>query len=130
MKRNIQDAQFNEVIALPAAGSTANSASIDMVEAGGLEESELLVGHPVLPVLVDAKTVTIKIQDSADDSTFADIVGLSTLVTTGAGGSGAAANSRAVRLPSTTRQFVRISTIVLAAGGDNTAVEAFLQLRF
>lgn len=124
--RNLQDAQLIKTIALPAAAATANSASLDIGTGPHACCIELRINIPALPALVDAKTITVKLQDSADNITFADIEELASLVITGAGGVGAAAVEREVRLPSSTNRYVRLTVIALAAAGDNTAVSASL----
>lgn len=122
--RAIKDTRLQVVKALPAAAANNDSDSIDLgqVLGGNIEGIELEISVPALPDLVEAKTVTITIQDSADDSSFATLAGLSTLVITGGTGGGAAATSRVVRLPRITRRYVRFNSAVLTAGGDNTGV--------
>lgn len=120
--RNITDALLTKTTALPAAAATANGESIDLGQAGdaSIESIEVQVAIPALANLADTKSATLTIQDSADDSTFAAVTGLSTLAVTGAGGAGAAASSRKVKLPSTVRRYIRASVAVDASGGDNT----------
>jgi hypothetical protein len=47
-----------------------------------------------------------------------------TLTVTGSGGTGAAASSLTVRLPSSARRYLRLSVVESSAGGDNSAVSA------
>ena len=118
-----KDAQLIKTVAFPAAAASANTASIDLVAASPFpltKDFELELSVPALPNLVEDKTVTITVQDSADDSSFAAIGALATFVVTGGVGNGAAATSRKVTLPSTTRRYVRCNIAVLTAGGDNT----------
>jgi hypothetical protein len=49
---------------------------------------------------------------------------------TGAGGAGAAAVIRKVRLPSDVRQYIRAKVAVDAAGGNNTAKSLTMALVF
>lgn len=109
--------------ALPAAGASATSDTIDLGPNGGLHltGAQLELELPALPSLVDAKTVTLTVRDSADDSTFADVAGYGGMVVTGAGGVGAGAKTWLLRFHNHVRRYVRIKIDVLAAGGDNTA---------
>lgn len=124
------DAALTKVVNLPAAGASAYTPSINLGRTGDpiLEDVELKAILPALPDLADDKTVTVTVQDSDDDVTFAAVEELATFVVTGAGGVGAAASERVVRLPSSTKPYVRLKADVLAAGGDNTGVELTLQL--
>ena len=122
--RTIQDFDLTVTTALPAAAANADSASIDLEAIGpaALESVELEISLPATPDLTDDDTITLTIQDSADDSTFASVEELATLVVTGAGGEGAAAASRKVRLPSSTKRYINVNAAVLTGGGDNTDV--------
>ena len=89
---------------------------------------EVVVSIPATPSLADTKNITLTLQDSADNSTFAAIAAEATLVVTGAGGAGAAAASRRVKFPPTTRRYVRLSAAVDSAGGSNIAVSTTFQI--
>jgi hypothetical protein len=129
-ERKIQDALLTVTKALPAAAASNSSDSIDLGSAGPavLERVNLEISVPALPALVEDKTVTITIQDSADNSSFAAVTGLSTFVITGGVGNGAAAATRTVRLPPTTRRYINALQAVLTAGGDNTGVSVTYKL--
>jgi hypothetical protein len=119
--------------ALPAAAANNTSASIDLgVTSPGLVVSvfDVKVSVPALPALVEAKTVTIKFQDSANGTDFTDIAELASFVITGGTGNGAAATSRTVKLPPTVRRYIAINQAVLTAGGDNTGVSTTLELLY
>lgn len=125
MNRTHTDAQLTKTTALPAQTATANGASIDLgvTTAAALSEAvQLEISIPATPSLANSQTITATFQDSADNSSFAAITGLSTLVATGAGGVGSAAVSRKVPLPNATRRYVRASYAASATAGDNTAV--------
>lgn len=133
MVRSIKDALLSVTKACPAAGANNNSDSIDLgsVTAEAAPESfDVLITAPALPALVDAKNATITLQDSADNAAFAAIPGLATFVRTGAGGAGAAAATRQVKLPASTRRYLRFNNAVDAAGGDSTAKSITLDLVF
>jgi len=122
--RKIKDFNLTVTTALPAAAANADSDSIDMGSAGSaaLESIELEISIPATPDLTDDDTITLTVQDSADDSTFATVTELEPLVVTGAGGAGAAAASIKYRLPSSTRRYINVNAAVLTGGGDNTDV--------
>ena len=126
--RNLRDAAFTKTKALPAA-ATAYTDSLDLGQdkVQSLEQVELEIA---VPALVEAKTVTVSVQDSADDSTFAAVDPAITTVITGGTGGGAAAKTVRFRLPSQTRRYVRLSLVVLTGGGDNTGVSATLSALF
>ena len=121
-ERRIRDKALEVVTALPAADASADSDSLDLGAAGvaSLERAELEISIPALASLANDKDVTVTVQDSADNSSFAAVNELSTVVVTGGGGTGSDAATQKVRLPSTTRRYVRLNLAVEAAGGDNT----------
>lgn len=119
--------------ALPAAGASATSDWIDLGTATPgvtLEHVDFVMAVGATPNLADAKTVTLEIEDSADEASSALVAALDALVVTGAGGVGAAAAERRVKLPPGVRRFIRLKATVEAVGGDNTAVEAELKALF
>lgn len=130
--RNLRDLDFEVTKALPAAAATAYTDGLDLgqTKVQSLEAIEFEISLPAVPDLVDAKTITISVQDSADDSSYAAVDPAITTVITGAGGVGAAAKTVRFRLPSQTRRYVRLKTDVLTAGGDNTAKSVTLAALF
>jgi len=130
--QKLQDANLIVTRTLPAAGASNSSAAIDLATTTGgrIPRVELGLEVPATPSLVDAKTITYTIEDSANNSSFAAVADIPAIVTTGAGGVGAAAVSRRFKLPIGVRQYLRLTVAVLAAGGDNTGVTASLGLFF
>ena len=121
----IRDTNLRAVKVLPAANATNYSDPIDLLDSNpGLKmrDAQIEVALPATPSLVDAKTVTLTLQDSADGTNFTDIATLAPIVVTGASGAGAAAVTRRFKLPGDVRRYIRTKQAVLAAGGDNTAV--------
>lgn len=114
--------------ALPAAGASASTSSLQLNTGPHIEGFEIRVEIPALPSLADTKKATTTLEDSADNVTFAAIPELATIVQTGAGGAGAAAALREVRLPSSFRGYLRATVAVEAAGGDNTAKSLTLSI--
>lgn len=131
-QRTLKDLNLQAIKALPAAGATNYSAAIDTanVNPGRLYDVELLIELPATPSLVDAKTITLQVQDSADGVTFANVADIPAQVATGAGGVGAAALAYQCKLPIGLRRYVRLANTVLAAGGDSTAISSSLSFVF
>jgi len=128
---NIRDAALKVTKACPAAGANHNTDTIDLGctnPGASVESFEVEIAIPALPNLADGKTLTVKLQDSADDATFADIAELASVVVTGASSNGSAAATRTVRLPSTTKRYVQANLAVAGSGGDNTAKSVVVSL--
>ena len=118
--RQIADASLVVTTAFPAAAGTANSASIDTGSTYSQNErAEYSLTWPLLSALADTKNVIFNVQDSADNSSFANI-GITKTIT-GAGGLGTAAGEFLFRLPSTARRYIRVTAAQDAAGGNITA---------
>lgn len=124
----IPDLNMRRTRALPAAAATASSASVDLsaVEAGPLSASlmEVQIAVPALPALVEDKTVTVTLTDSADDSSYDTLATVGNMVITGGSGNGAAAKTWRLFLPPHTRRYLKLTIAVLTGGGDNTGVTA------
>jgi len=128
---NIRDAALKVTKACPAAGANHNTATIDLgcKNPGAFVESfEVEIAIPALPSLAADKTLTVKLQDSADDSTYDDVEQLASVVVTGVSTNGSAAKTVAVRLPSDVQRYVQANLAVAAAGGDNTAKSVVVSL--
>ena len=127
----LKDAQLIRQLALPAAGAAASTDPINLTQVPPHEcHFEMELTLPALPSLADGKKATVELEDSADGENFASIAALAALEVTGAGGNGSAETIRRVRLPSDTRQHVRVTATVEAAGGDNTAKSLTLAMVF
>lgn len=129
----MKDAKLIRAQALPAADAANSTASIDLGAKPWptTETVHVQVSIPATPALVEAKTITLTIEDSADDSSFAAVTGLSTLVVTGAAeAAGGAAAVRKVILPPGVRRYLRATAAVEDAGGVNTGVSYTLELIF
>lgn len=131
LTRRLADANLTKTKALPAAAAANATDSIDLGQTTlgpAADHIEVEISIPTTPALVDDKTITLTLKDSADDSTFAAIPAIATLVQTGASSAGAAAASRRFKLPPSTRRYLRLDAAVLTAGGDNTAVSYTLKV--
>ena len=127
----LKDANLIKTLALPAAGAVAHTDILDLMQ-GPYQEPhfEVELSFPALPSLADGKSATATLEDSADGVNFNAVAALEPLVVTGAGGNGSALAVRKVRIPSDTRQYLRASVAVDAAGGDNTAAKLSVALVF
>lgn len=122
--RAFKDRNTNVEKAHPAANASASTDAIDLgVNRAGvnLDEIDVRIYSEAVPNLADTKTATLTVEDSADNSSFSPIAGLSTLVQTGASSAGAAAATRTIKLPPSTRRYVRVTSAIVADGGNNTA---------
>jgi len=128
---SLKDGQLTRTKALPGAGGSASSNSIDLLAVRQEEcHFEVEVNLPALPNLAADKSITITLEDSADTMSFTTIPGLAPLKVTGAVGGGGSAASQRLRLPSVARRFIRATASVEASGGNNTAVSFSLGLVF
>lgn len=75
--------------------------------------------------LSDTKTQTYTIQDSADNSTFADVPGYPSIVVTGAGGTGGPATEKFFEWISSLRRYVRVKCVTVSTPGTITAFNYF-----
>lgn len=128
---NVRDAKLKVTKACPAAGANHNTGTIDLGcknPGASVESFEVEIAIPALPSLADGKTLTVKLQDSADKSTFADVEQLASVVVTGASSAGSAASTVVVRLPSDVKRYIQANLAVAANGGDNTAKSVVVSL--
>jgi hypothetical protein len=130
--RRLIDTRKQVVKACPGANANHNSSTIDLeqVVATGLENVMLEIVVPATLALVDAKKLTITVQDSANDSSYAAVAGLATLVITGKTGNGSDAATRVVALPPSVRRYVQLNIAVENGGGDITGTSVTASLLF
>ena len=129
--RNLTDLAKTVTKALPAAKANHNTPTIDLEQTvGGIIEGiafELAI--PATPALVEAKSITVTVQDSADDSSYAAIdPAISTTVVGAALAAGGAAKTVRFRLPPTARRYIQLNLAVENGGGDNTGVDVTFRL--
>lgn len=127
----MKDAALVQTKAFPAAAANNSTTAFDLGPVSNPghiapENVEIEIAWPALAALADSKNVVFKVQDSADNSTFADL-GLTKTIT-GAGGAGVAAGSVRFRLPQGTRRYLRVNQAEDSAGGDITASSSTVSL--
>lgn len=124
----MKDALLQVTRTIAAAGASNSSTGIDIGARGtpnGITppyaEGEVII--PTVTGLANAATLTVTVEDSDDDSTYASVGrSLPAYVLTGAGGVGATGYTAKFRLPPSAKRYVRISTAVSAAGGTLTSL--------
>ena len=128
----VKDATLQESKALPASAGDVSTDSFDLgAAAQKLARCELELSVPALGAtpLPNGETVTYKLEDSADDSSFATVQD-SVVVQTGAAGAGAAAVVDRIGIPSNIRQYVRVTATLSGGGADASASSMTLSLVF
>jgi hypothetical protein len=132
--RQIRDANFDQVKAFPAANASNSSDGFDLEMVKGGAEPHLFeceVRIPAMPANTDnTKVSTVKLQDSADGSSWADTDPLIQTSITGVTSTGSLAKTVRFRLPSTARRYIRLTAAVPTGAGDNTAVSYGFALLF
>ena len=116
------DVQTARALANPAASANASSSAIDLGPGGGsfIQNGQIRIDVPALPNLGNTETLTITIQDSADNSTFATAVGYATIVVTGPASGGSLAQTFRRSINQGLRRYVRINS-ARNTGGNVTA---------
>lgn len=121
-ERRLEDASLNKTVALPTGVATANTNSVDLGQATPFPITESF--HVKLSTTVatgaNNKNITVKVQDSADNTTFANIAAIGALTVTDANGGGFPVGTLTVQLPPSTRRYVRAQATSEANGGDST----------
>lgn len=120
----IADVNFTKSKALPAAGASASTDSLDLgaATAGPLGHAlEMHIEVEACPNLVEDKDIDIELEHSADDETFVPVPGTGNFQVTGGTGNGAPATSFRFYLPPDTLQYIRATASVETGGGTNTA---------
>jgi len=124
--RNIQDAALTATKALPAANASATTDAFRIGSGRALENVELEVSVPATPSLADDKKLTVELVTGSTSSP--STVKQQIFQLTGAGGAGAAATTKRVRVPSDCLEYIAVKATVDASGGDNTAVSLTAKL--
>lgn len=117
--RGLKDANLSASTALPNAGNTVTTNGIDLGSATPYPVTEAFTAKITTTAATGAnsKNITCFFQDSADNSTFANIAGTGTKVIAEAN-SAYAASSLEISLPPGTRRYVRASATGEANGGN------------
>ena len=126
-RRNLVDAQAQVTRALPAAAANVTSSGIYLGGQGPHRERlKLRVNIPANTVLVATKTLTLSLQDSANNSSFAATSPSQAIAITG--DTGFAAQELYFDIPASARDYVGVNFAVETGGGDNTGTTATISL--
>lgn len=127
MPLNIKDAELTKSFALPNGAATTNSAGIDLATSNRgdfVADCELVVNAPACTTgqLGDTQTLTYSVRhdDNADFSTDSELMP-AVVVQTGAGGAGAVAAEKRLRLPLNVKRYVRVRCVKTGASNASTA---------
>ena len=116
MKRNQRlDTALIETLALPAAAANAQTAALDLQ--GACENCELELSVEATTALVAEKSITLKLQESADNGTFADAPWAPVITVEGKSGNGSDAIAQRIGIPSTAKRYIRAYAAVESGGG-------------
>lgn len=126
-----EDAYFSISRTLPVQNSNNDSTAIDLEDVSPELVGEGAVLYINVPATTCAtgQTITVTVQDSANNSSFAAVASLPTLVLTGVSNATAAAE-RQYRLPPSIRRYVRINIATSATTGDMSGFTATMKLKF
>ena len=130
--RNIIDQAYVQTLDITSSTTTAYTPSQDLeqVIGGNIENVVGQIYVPAIASLSDTKTITITLQDSADNSTFADVDPTTSTVVTGAGGAGAAVKDSRFRFPPILRRYYRHKVVVAATSGISGTVTLTSRILF
>lgn len=119
-ERRLTDESLTKNVTLPSGATTKNTTAIDLGQTTPFPVTEAFHVKLTSSTATGAnnKNITIKVQDSADNSTFANIAAIGSLTVTDANGAGYSAGSLTVSLPPTTRRYIRGQATGEANGGN------------
>lgn len=116
----IIDANKQVVKAFPAAGANHNTTTIDLqhVQPGTPPHgTELIISVPAMAAHSDnSKSYTLQLQDSADDSSYANVDPAISTTVLGVTSTGTPAKEIRFPIPSTCRRYVQVYMSVQSAG--------------
>lgn len=126
-ERNLADAASQVTRALPAAAANVTSSGIYLGGDGPHKERlKVRVELPVNTVLVATKLLTITLQDSADNSSFAAAAPAQSFVITG--NTGFPAQDVYFDINNSIRDYVAVNFAVETGGGNNTTTTATISV--
>ena len=129
-----RDVNFYTTKAFPAANATNYSDSFDLGALAGGVDSRLFAVEIVIPAMPantdNTKTSTLTLQDSADNSTFANVAPLHQAQIVGVASTGSAAVTYVIRVAPGIKRYIRFAQNVPTGGGDNTGVSVAYSLLF
>jgi hypothetical protein len=132
--RAIRDINYIANIALPVAANTVNTNSLDLIQATPYPTTQYVIAQ-VLTGASNAsannKNINVVLQDSADNSNFANIALLAAPLLTVTDNTGnTPAGAANVLLPPGVRRYVRAQAVGEANGGNASNANLTFQLLF
>lgn len=127
MTFQIEDASLQRSVTLPNGANTTNSTAIDLKQGptgSFVADTEVVINAPALTVgqLADTQTITYSLRHSPNADLSGDSeLAASLILQTGAGGVGAVAAERRVRLPSNVQRYVFLRALKVGASNASTA---------
>lgn len=118
--RNIRDADKEVSVAIAQGGASTPAIDLEQNVGGDIEQIVAQVTVPAIAGISDSKTITLKLQDSADGVNFADVDPLIQTSIASGGGTGTPAKDVRFRFPPITRRYVRINQTITATAGTIT----------
>lgn len=132
--REIKDASLKVTSAQPNAANTVNSNSIDLGATTPFPVTEEIQVRVSLTASTGAnnKNVNIRLQDSADNSNFANIANCPNpaIINADNNGAGHSAQNVVFHLPPVTRRYIRAVALGEANGGNSADGTFSLELLF
>ena len=126
--------------ALPAQNTNVTGASLDLNNlvaniGRSLGFADLRISVPATPNLANGQTLTLQLEDSADNISFAPIASEPATVITGAGGAGGPATLAVYQLNDVQRvnsaivprRYLALNVAASATAGNNTGVSSSMQ---
>jgi len=131
-ERRFKDTSLTKSVALPNAATVKNTDGVDLGKTLPFPITESF--HVKLSTSVatgaNDKNITVKLQDSADNTTFANIAEIAALTVTDANGAGFPIGTTTVALPPDTRRYIRAAATGEANGGDASDGTLTVELLF
>lgn len=132
--RNLKDATLAVTAALPNAGNTVNSNGIDLGSTAPYPVTEKFTVKISTTAAngSNSKNINIRIMDSADNTTFANVatIGNPVLRVTDNANAGFPAGAATIQLPPGIQRYIRATALGEANGGDASAGTFSLELLF
>jgi hypothetical protein len=120
-----RDAALQAKKYLPAANATNYSDSFDLFSTGFVPDGMVMeVAIPASALHISTNhSFTVTLQDSADNSSFANVSPLTQISVVGVATVGSSAVTKRIRIPDGTRRYVRFAQAVPDGDGDLTTDE-------
>lgn len=121
----MRDQNFTSRESGPTSAGTTYSTALDTRSPDGVGnltgKVQIFVDNNTVTGLSDGKNVTLTLQHSDDNSTFADVSGVATIVITGAGGAGGTAAENYRDWTPSLKRYIRFKEVVDGTPGTISA---------